>query len=119
MLGHVFGKVHFLPQRLMLYRQHGSNVTGNISGSFTARLKRILSSQGHVLSRRHYDEKKAFFDAYQGELSDHARRTFLAYFSYPDKGLLGRLGVVLRHGFSIGGHQWALVLKTFLRKPIE
>lgn len=119
LLAHVFGRVHFLPQRLMLYRQHDSNVTGNISGRFSERFRRIISTQGFVISKPHYDEKKAFFDAYEQALDDDTRRLFLAYFSYADKSRIGRLGVVLRHGFSMGGHRWALLLKTLLRRPIE
>lgn len=118
LLAHVFGRVYFLPQRLMLYRQHDANVTGNISGRFWQRLQRIVSTRGFVINRVHFDEKKAFFDAYQNELDDHALRLFEAYFSYVDKNLAGRLGVVLRHGFSMGGHRWALLLKTLLRRPI-
>lgn len=118
MIGHVFGKVHFIPQRLMLYRQHESNVTGSISGRNLDRLKRILSRDSYVLSRKHYEEKKAFCRAYGEDLDDRAKRLFAAYLDWPEKGMAGRLWLIWRWGFSVGGHQFPLIVKTLLRRPI-
>lgn len=118
MLAHVFGRVYFLPQCLMLYRQHDANVTGNVSAGFWQRLQRLVSTSGVVISKTHYEEKKAFYDAWHHNMDDHSKRLFRAYFSYAEKRRAGRLAVVLRHGFSIGGHRWALLLKTLLRRPI-
>jgi glycosyltransferase involved in cell wall biosynthesis len=119
LVAHVFGKVYFLPKCLMLYRQHAFNVTGNISSSFFDKLRRIVSVKTYVLSKRHYDEKRAFFEAYFEELDDRTKRLFIAYLDYPKKGVIGRIWLVLRHGFSIGGHRLPLIIKTLLRRPIE
>ena len=119
LVGHVFGKVYFLPKKLMLYRQHSSNVTGNISVNLLTKFKRIVSTDVFVLSKKHYEEKRAFFDAYCEELDDRTRRLFIAYLDYPKKIMIQRVWLVLRHGFSIGGHKLPLILKTLLRRPIE
>lgn len=119
MVGHVFGEVHFIPQRLMLYRQHAANVTGNIPRGIFAGLKRNFGKDAYVLSRKHYDEKRAFYDAYRDDMDDRMRRLFAAYLEFPDKGLVRRLWLIWRWGFSIGGNQIRLIVKTLARRPIE
>lgn len=119
MIGHVFGKVYFIPKCLMLYRQHGNNVTANISRNYFDKFRRIMRTDTYVLSRNHYAEKKAFFDAYYNELDGKTKQLFAAYLDYPRKGLVRRLWLICRFGFSIGGHRLPLVVKTLLRRPIE
>ena len=119
LIGHVFGKVYFLPKCLMLYRQHSSNVTGNISNGFFTKLKRLISTDNYVLSKMHYKEKKVFFEAYMYEMDIKTRRLFIAYLNYPKEKMIGRLWLIILHGFSIGGYKIPLIVKTLLRRPIE
>lgn len=118
LLAHVFGTVIFLPKALMLYRQHPRNVTGNISPKFIDKFKRLLSFNGYVISKLHYKEKQSFFEAYRDDIPSDKVRLFLAYLSYPYRPLHERLWIVLRYGFSIGGHRFALLVKTLLRSPL-
>lgn len=118
LLAHVFGRVHFLPKALMLYRQHARNVTVNIPVGFVGKLTRMFSRQAFVLSELHFLEKKSFYDAYRDEMSSDDCALFRAYLSYPHRSVLGRLWIVLRHGFSIGGYRLPLVVKTLLRRPL-
>lgn len=118
LLAHAFGRVYFLPKALMLYRQHGKNVTGNISVSFLDKIKRIFSRQTFVLSELHFLEKKSFFDAYRDDMTSDTSALFRAYLSYPHRSVLWRLWIVLSHGFSIGGYRLPLVFKTVLRRPL-
>lgn len=118
LVAHVFGQVHFIPQRLMLYRQHAANATGNIANGFSARLRRILGRGGTVVSRNHYEEKKAFFEAYRERMDDRTQALFTAYLAWPRQGLAGRLWTIGRRGFSLGGHRLPLLVKTVLRRPL-
>lgn len=119
LLGHVFGRVSFLPKPLMLYRQHARNVTGNIRSSGFDRLHRILSSNNFVLSKNHFLEKENFFDFYKNQMSPENRTLFLAYLAYPSRSLFGRLWIIFRYRFSIGGHFLPLIIKTILRRPLQ
>jgi glycosyltransferase involved in cell wall biosynthesis len=119
LVGHVFGKVYFVPKCLMLYRQHDLNVTGNVTNGLLDKLSRLLSTDSYVLSRNHYEEKKSFFAAYHAEMGNEAKKLFTAYLRFPEGGLARRLWLVVRHGFSMGGHTLPLIIKTLLRRPLE
>lgn len=118
LLAHSFGRVYFLPKKLMLYRQHAYNITGNISPSPCSYLRRVFDKNLYVLSAMHYKEKESFFNAYKDGLDDKARQLFAAYLAFPKKKLCNRLLLVIRHKFSIGGNQFKLLLKTIIRRPI-
>jgi len=118
LLAHSFGRVYFLPKKLMLYRQHESKVTQNINVDLRSYLRRIISREPYVLSARHYKEKDSFYIAYKDDLNDDARQLFEAYFIFPEKTLLGRILLIIRYGFSIGGSKLKLLYKTIVRRPI-
>lgn len=117
LLAHTFGCVYFLPKKLMLYRQHASNVTGNVI-DFRSYLKRVFNINMYVLSAKHYKEKESFYNAYKNDLNDDARRLFVAYLAFPKKALLKRIHLIIHNEFSIGGSKLKLLIKTIIRKPI-
>jgi len=118
LLAHCFGRVCFMPKKLMLYRQHESNATGNINHDFSSHLRRIFNRNLFVLSAKHYSEKKSFYSAYKDDMDDNSNRLFAAYLSFPQKGLLGRILIIILNRFSIGGSMSRLLIKTILRRPI-
>ena len=118
LMAHVFGKVYFLPKALVLYRQHGQNVTLPVARSQLQIVRRFFRSDAHVISRTHYEEKLYFYKHFQSVISPQERAIFQAYFRYPCGSLFERLFIILRHGFSLGGYRIPLMLKTLLRKPI-
>ena len=119
LLAHTFGKVYFLDKPLMLYRQHASNVTGNVSYGLISKIKSIFNINSYVISAKHYDEKKSFYEAYNDQLSQEQKNMFLAYLRYPNCSLMKRIGIILFYGFSLGGSRLSLIAKTLLRRPIE
>ena len=119
LLAHCFGSVYFLPKKLMLYRQHASNATGNINVDFHSCLTRIINRNSYVLSAKHYEERMAFYAAYKDNLDKDAKRLFAAYLAFPKKSILERIGLIIRHGFSLGGSKSKMLLKTILMRPIE
>lgn len=118
LLAHAFGDVHFINKSLMLYRQHESNVTGNIQYGFAKLFKRVFSDSP-VISRVHYDEKKSFFDAYGSLLSQKEQLIFESYILFPGCSLLSRLSIIVRYRFSEGGCFLKLLIKVILKKPIN
>ena len=114
LLAHTFGTVRFLPKKLMLYRQHEKNVTGNIKSGIIY----LLKGSHPVISEKHFREKMSFYQAYNEKMSRDQRDIFEAYLHYPFHSLVGRLFVVVRHRFSIGGEKARLLVKTLIRRPI-
>lgn len=117
LLAHTFGHVYFLPKKLMLWRQHTSNVTGKIIDLRTY-FRRALNKNLYVLSANHYKEKESFYLAYKDDLNDDCQRLFAAYLAFPHKAFLERIFLIIRNGFSIGGNRLKLILKSILRRPI-
>lgn len=118
LLAHTFGNVYFLDKPMMLYRQHDKNVTGQTARGYTDMLRGFFRSGASVLSYRHYEEKKAFFDHYKTKMSPKNISLFEAYLNFPNVSMIRRFWILLSNQFSLGGHQIILLLKTLLRKPI-
>lgn len=119
LIAHTFGRVWFVPERLMLYRQHESNVTGNIVVGFMARVVLFFRKGSFVLSGRHYKEKESFFFSYKEEMSDSARKLFNEYLKFPYCSFWERNVILFRNSFSLGGKRLPLYLKNIIRRPIE
>lgn len=119
LLAHTFGDVIFLDKALMLYRQHSRNVTGNIQFGWRGLVRRVLNRKGFVISKTHYLEKKAFYNAYLEALLPEQQALFKAYLSYPNVNLLRRFILLIRYRFKEGQSFGYLWVKTLLRKPIQ
>ncbi|MCW2119415.1 glycosyltransferase family 2 protein [Flavobacterium sp. 7A] len=113
-----FGKLFHIDDSLMLYRQHDSNVTGNINNSLLSRMKQFLFTRNSVIDKKHYEANLSFFEKYSPVISRKNKEIFNAYFAYPKKNRLERLGIILKYQFVIGNHYSILFVKTLLRKPI-
>lgn len=118
LLAHTFGVVHFISKPLMLYRQHDKNVVGAAPLGWRATLKRALSLERPVIYSKHYQEIDSFYRAYAQDMSREARELFEAYLRYPTVGMMARLGIIFKYGFSYGGNRLNLIAKTCIRKPI-
>ncbi|WP_305369644.1 glycosyltransferase family 2 protein [Photobacterium leiognathi] len=119
LLAHTFGDVYFLNEPLMLYRQHDSNVTGNINYSFSTKLMKIFNNDGFVISKSHYNEKVNFYHFYHDKISDDDKKIFEAYFNYPKLNLKDRLILIYRYKFKMGKDKLSLYVKTIFQKPLE
>jgi len=119
LLAYILGKVYYLPKVLMLYRQHNSNVTDKIAFGVIDKIRRWFNLNTFVLSHNHYKEKKSFFDAYCSVMDIADYKLFEAYLSFPNKGYLSRIYLIIRHRFSIGGYRVRLIIKAMIRSPIS
>jgi ABC-type glycerol-3-phosphate transport system substrate-binding protein len=93
-----------------------SNVTGNIDFDI---LTKIFNRNLFVISAKHYKERESFFNEYKADMDADARKFFAAYLAFPYKSFLGRIILIIRYGFGIGGSKSKLIVKTILRRPIE
>ena len=114
-----FGRIGYLAEGLMLYRQHALNVTGNQSVGYWHRIKSFFSGRKSVISKSHFDANKAFYQQYHDLLSESTKTLYHAYFKYAYcTSVFGRLGILFKYGFTLGNRRWVLLLKTIIRKPI-
>ncbi|WP_353182882.1 glycosyltransferase [Parapedobacter lycopersici] len=113
-----FGQLRYIDKVLMLYRQHGDNVTAHHVNRWKQAKRWFFTDEG-VVDRRHFDAVYAFYQHYKDQLDDSQRHVFKEYFKFVmSAGLPERLRIVRRNRFSLGGNQAILLVKTLLRKTI-
>jgi glycosyltransferase involved in cell wall biosynthesis len=99
-----FGKIFYLPEATLLYRQHGGNAMGVQPWSFGRILRRVMSRQeGQVDFLRHINQARAFLKYFDGRLSGEERETLRAFVSLPEQSFLRQRATVIRHGFLKSG----------------
>lgn len=112
-----FGQTVYIDKALMLYRQHDSNVTGNIETSFFKKLKTFLDYANPIIEKRHYEANKSFYRTYKPLMDDKQRKLFEDYLKFPEENIFRRLFIIIANSFKVKDVK-NLVLKTLLRKPI-
>ncbi len=94
-----YGKIGFVKEGTLLYRQHGGNVVGDVG--FTAYVKnRILelSRQREALEAL-YLQAEEFLELYGDTLSEHNKEIISNFARLPEKSFLERRITLLHYGF--------------------
>jgi len=112
------GEVIYIPKSLMLYRQHGKNVTGNLVLNKFGIIKQFFRTNAFVLHKTHYNEKKMFFEEFSSLMNETNKKLFKEYLEYPQKSYVCRLFIIIKNKFSLGGKIFPLLIKSLLRKPL-
>lgn len=116
---HALGEVHFLPKKLMLYRQHAHAVTG--LKKFNDKLiSKLRSEVNYLLSKKHFMVKESFFENYRIELTAERERVFRLFidFGHAQKKLT-QLLYLIRGGFTLNNSQIKLLVKFILRRKFD
>ena len=114
-----FGKVHYLHEPLMYYRQHDKNVTGNAPGSI--RKKVLLMWQNRkvpLVSRLHWEGLNAFFTRFHRELSKDDKQMIEVFLHMRQQSFFERLGKIIKHRFQIFDSTLLLIIKLCIRRYI-
>lgn len=81
LIGAAFGKIGFVRQSTVLYRQHGDNAVGakdaGSLGYIGGRLRKLFETKAAVHAT--FLQAQAFYDRYERELSEQNRHTFTKY----------------------------------------
>ncbi len=94
-----FGKISFIDEALMLYRQHGRNVYGASRYGWKYFFRR--GGQGwHSIRKRFYqnvEQGRVFLDKYSSLLNTADRRMLEDFVSLPGSGFITRRKILLKH----------------------
>lgn len=113
------GKIFYVDEILMWYRQHKGNVSGHQQLGIYARIASFFKRGKPVMSQYHYKANRAFYERYFEKLEPRSRSIFRAYFQYGESNSrLKRAFIILKYGFSLGNKKGVLFLKTLIRKPM-
>lgn len=119
LVAHAFDNVYFLPKKLMLYRQHRGAVTGNKSFSQKGIFSKLLSVK-YLISRKHYREKKEFYENYSQEISPENNKLLSQYLKFcVESSKLKKIIIIMRNDFTLGGSKIKLIVKTLVRKGFD
>ena len=93
------GKIGFLPEQTILYRQHDSNVVGSSSflSYFKDRITSLKKQKRAILALEKQAEE--FLELYRSYLSEDSMRLLHQFASLQHKGWLERRRLLLKYGF--------------------
>ena len=116
LIAHSFGKVKFLPKKLMLYRQHSEAVTGNKNFKKN-KLGGLFNNVGFIVSKDHYQAKIDFYQNYKDLMSGNNCKVFECYFNfYKKKYRISRVFYILFTNLTFGGSKSKLLAKILLQR---
>ena len=114
-VGCTFGEIDYIEERLMLYRQHENNVTGNASGSISEKFKNFFKNKNPLVDKKHYESLVCFYDAWKKKLNENDSRSICRFIKSVDKNFFYRLFMILSENWNIYGSKIKLILKLFIR----
>ncbi|PWN60618.1 glycosyltransferase family 2 protein [Chryseobacterium oncorhynchi] len=114
-----FGKLCYIDESLMLYRQHDNNVTGNVPISIMDRIKTFTNRKNAIIDFKHYDANKSFFEKYGLKLSNKDVNLFKAYLLFPNLNLLQKLSTIIKYNFKIGNSSLILLIKALFKNALN
>lgn len=98
-----FGKIHYLPETTLQYRQHHGNMIGG-SGFFAYMKNRILNlRKQRVALEQTFVQGKAFYLLFRDRLGEKEKETVQAFSRMEEAGPLRRRWYVVRFGFCKSG----------------
>lgn len=116
---HAFGEVHFLPKKLMLYRQHSKAVTG-MKKFNDGRFSKLTSGVNYLLSRKHFNVKESFFELYGEELKPKNKDVFNKYIKFcHSQSRILQLKFLIEGRFTLNDSAIKLFIKFILRRKFD
>ena len=97
----LFGRIEFLNEATILYRQHGGNSVGATEVNSAGFVRKRLQDLEHVKYTLHapMDQAALLLSRFGGRLSEVQQETLRAFAGMKEQGKLKRIGTVFRHSF--------------------
>ena len=101
LIGAAFGKIGFVRQSTVLYRQHGGNAVGakdaGSLGYIGGRLRKLSETKAAVHAT--FLQAQAFHDRYENELLEKDRRIIAQYLEFPKANRLKKWKMLFQYDF--------------------
>ncbi|MGI5959411.1 MAG: glycosyltransferase family 2 protein [Massiliimalia sp.] len=96
-----FGKIDYIPEPLMLYRQHGNNQVGAKDAKSASFLLHKFQNRAQVKEnyRKMFAQAQAFLDHYQDQLSPEQKDTLQGFLKIPHLSRIGKARQIIRYRF--------------------
>lgn len=110
-----FGKIDYLHENLMLYRQHGNNVTGNAAGSFLSKIMNFFRNSRPLIDKKHFESLVSFYKVWKKSISEKDSKLIEEFICSVSKSCVSRFFMILCGKWNIYGSKLKLVFKFFFR----
>ncbi len=116
-----FGEIIYIPEKLLLYRQHANNVLGYSGKSFAEIVFKTKNKHyiNYILDERSVSFIKDFQTHFYDQLTQKEKDLFKGFFQYINANLSQSVWLILKNKFSLRGNILALIIKTILYKKIS
>ncbi len=121
LLASTFGIIDFIPESLVLYRQHEAQDTGAREYSISYFYRKFMKNPEEAFKAiiRTFEQAKEFWDMYEDTMSSNKKEILFAYLNLPKFGAFLRLKNILKFKFFKQGklrNLGFLVVMLFLNK---
>lgn len=116
--GTLLGEIDYFDMNLMLYRQHGNNVTGNASGTMKSKYKTLFRRKNPLVNKNHLESLKCFVEHWNDYLKKDDLDLIYAFIKTENQNAFGRLYFINKYNMNIYGSKIKLIIKFFLRNYI-
>ena len=115
-----FGKLKYIDEGLILYRNHEKTVTVHRSTTKRLVIKDFLKGKTPVVTKNAYTDIKLFYSKYGKNLREDDKKSIIQYLSYPELNKIKRFILITFSKFSLGpnGHI-KLIIKILLRTYLK
>lgn len=112
------GKVDYMDETLMLYRQHNKSVTPNFQVDLY-NVKKMKNRSVPVVRKEVYNDIIHFVSLYEKYIPDSEKIVINTYLQMPSYSILRKILTVIRAGFGIRGSKILLIIKILCRIYIK
>jgi rhamnosyltransferase len=114
--GIVLGEIDYLDKCLMLYRQHGNNITGRVDSSMIQKYKNFFFRRNvPVIYKRVYAAIEAFYMRFKDSIKNDDAKKIQNYLISIHKTLPQRLMIIIKNKFNIFNSTPKLLIKCLVR----
>lgn len=114
-VGCTFGEIDYIEERLMLYRQHGDNVTGFATGTMKEKFNNVFKTQKPLIDCKHYESLIAFFSQWSDYLSPMDKKNIENFIQSVHQNFFYRFFMIIRGRWRLYDSKIKLIAKFFLR----
>ena len=98
-----YGKIAYLPERTILYRQHGNNIVGDVSyGSYVKKRMMALKQQKEAIEAT-IAQARELYELYGEDMPEASRKILKDFVQLSDAGWFKRRRLLFKHGFFKSG----------------
>lgn len=98
-----YGKIAYLKEGTILYRQHGNNIVGDVSyGSYVKKRMRALKQQKSAIEET-IGQARELYEMYGDDMPDASRKILKDFVQLSDAGWFKRRRLLFKHGFFKSG----------------